>query len=259
MCWRHCNRSPSGRWCCARCRCAAPRCEITGYVDLVSERAYRYRPGQASDLIPLPDGFWDQEGATRTGLIEKLADFDDALLEQLLEEVQPPKEEIYKHLTRTFRGAQIVPVFLGSAAAGLRHAAAVEGAAPRGAGAAGDRGAARHRRRGRAAWRRSSRPITCRIPASCRWRASGAARSPKAMVLNGSRVAGVVAPARRSAGEGAGRPGGRGRRADPHGGDRDRHGADPVRQGRRRCRSRSSRSRSTASRSMPRSAATTSS
>ena len=28
--------------------------EVTGYVDLVSERAYRYRPGQASDLIPLP-------------------------------------------------------------------------------------------------------------------------------------------------------------------------------------------------------------
>ena len=24
-CWRHCNRSPSGRWCCARCRCAAAR------------------------------------------------------------------------------------------------------------------------------------------------------------------------------------------------------------------------------------------
>src|SRR6266853_3841542 len=53
--------------------------EITGYVDLVSERAYRYRPGQSSDLIPLPDGFWEQEGPTRTGLIEKLADFDDEL------------------------------------------------------------------------------------------------------------------------------------------------------------------------------------
>ena len=35
--------------------------EVTGYVDLVSERAYRYRPGQASDLIQLPDGFWDAE------------------------------------------------------------------------------------------------------------------------------------------------------------------------------------------------------
>ncbi len=88
--------------------------EITGYVDLVSERAYRYRPGQASDLIPLPQDFWDEERATRTGLLEKLADFDDSLLEQLLEEVEPPKEEIYRHLTQTLRGAQIVPVFLGS-------------------------------------------------------------------------------------------------------------------------------------------------
>ena len=88
--------------------------EITGYVDLVSERAYRYRPGQASDLIPLPDGFWDQERETRTGLLEKLADFDDTLLEQLLEEVEPPKEEIYRHLTQTLKGAQVVPVFLGS-------------------------------------------------------------------------------------------------------------------------------------------------
>ncbi len=88
--------------------------EITGYVDLVSERAYRYRPGQASDLIPLPDDFWNEERATRIGLLEKLADFDDSLLEQLLEEVEPPKEEIYRHLTQTLRGAQIVPVFLGS-------------------------------------------------------------------------------------------------------------------------------------------------
>src|SRR6202023_992968 len=111
--------------------------EITGYVDLVSERAYRYRPGQPSDLIPLPDDFWEQERATRAGLIEKLADFDDTLLEQLLEEVEPPKEEIYKHLTRTLKGAQVVPVFLGSGQAdfgirrlwkALRH----EAASPRG-------------------------------------------------------------------------------------------------------------------------------
>src|SRR5436190_14488397 len=46
--------------------------QLTGYVDLVSERAYQYRPGQASDLVPLPDGFWDQEADTRTSLIEKL-------------------------------------------------------------------------------------------------------------------------------------------------------------------------------------------
>jgi len=97
--------------------------EITGYVDLVSERAYRYRPGQPSDLIKLPDDFWDQERSTRTNLIEKLADFDDVLLEQLLEDVEPPKEEIYRHLTRTLSQVQVVPVFVGSALAdwGIRR------------------------------------------------------------------------------------------------------------------------------------------
>jgi elongation factor G len=89
--------------------------EVTGYVDLVSERAYRYRPGQPSDLIPLPDDFWDREAETRTSLVEKLADFDDALLEQLLEDVQPSKEDIYQHLTQDFQKNLIVPVFVGAA------------------------------------------------------------------------------------------------------------------------------------------------
>jgi elongation factor G len=89
--------------------------EVTGYVDLVSERAYKYKPGQASDLIPLPDGFWDQEGQTRTELVEKLADYDDALLEQLLEDTQPSKEEIYRHLAQDLKKDLIVPVFLGAA------------------------------------------------------------------------------------------------------------------------------------------------
>src|ERR1700733_10350763 len=73
---------------------------VTGYVDLVSERAYKYKPGQASDLIQLPSDFWDAEADTRTSLVEKLADFDDELLEQLLEDVQPSKEDIYKHLRK---------------------------------------------------------------------------------------------------------------------------------------------------------------
>jgi len=86
----------------------------TGYVDLISERAYKYQPGKASDLIQLPAGFWDDEGQTRTDLVEKLADFDDALLEKLLEDVQPSKEEIYEHLKKEVGAAQIVPVLVGS-------------------------------------------------------------------------------------------------------------------------------------------------
>ena len=54
--------------------------EITGYVDLVSERAYRYRPGQASDLIPLPDDFWDREAETRTVAIRRLGGRDQEVV-----------------------------------------------------------------------------------------------------------------------------------------------------------------------------------
>ena len=168
-----------------------PDSEITGYVDLVSERAYRYRPGQASDLIPLPDNFWDQERPTRTGLIEKLADFDDALLEQLLEEVEPPKEEIYRHLTRTLRGAQVVPVFLGSGLAdwgirrlwkALRHEAppAQETAERLGIAAEGEPLAQ--------VFKTYHLPHTGKLSLTRVWRGS----ISEGVVLNGSRVAGLL-------------------------------------------------------------------
>jgi elongation factor G len=92
-----------------------PDGKAIGYVDLVSERAYKYKPGQPSDLIKIPDDVLEEERVTRAGLVEKLADFDDKLLEQLLEDVQPPKEEIYRHLTQNLSGDRIVPVFMGSA------------------------------------------------------------------------------------------------------------------------------------------------
>jgi elongation factor G len=88
---------------------------VEGYIDVVSERAYRYKPGQASDLVPLPDAMQPREKEARQGLLEKLADFDDKLLEQLLEDVVPPKEEIYRHLSVNLAKDRIVPVFLGAA------------------------------------------------------------------------------------------------------------------------------------------------
>jgi elongation factor G len=165
--------------------------EITGYVDLVSERAYRYRPGKASDLMPLPDGFWDQERETRTGLLEKLADFDDSLLEQLLEEVEPPKEEIYRHLTQTFKGAQIVPVFLGSGLAdygvrrlwkALRHEAPSpqETAARLGIAAEGEPLAQ--------VIKTYHLPHTGKLSLARVWRGT----ITEGMVLNGTRVAGLL-------------------------------------------------------------------
>lgn len=96
---------------------------VTGYVDLISERAYHYNPGRASDLIPMPQSMAERQREARQGLLEKLADFDDKLLEQLLEDTVPSKEDIYSHLARNLATDRVVPVLLGAAEtdAGVRR------------------------------------------------------------------------------------------------------------------------------------------
>jgi elongation factor G len=89
--------------------------KITGYVDLVSERAYAYRSDQPSETVPMPKSVEERERAARNHLLESLADFDDVLLEKLLEDSLPSKEEVYGDLTRTLSRDMIVPVFLGGA------------------------------------------------------------------------------------------------------------------------------------------------
>lgn len=88
---------------------------ITGYVDLVSERAYRYRPGQASDLIQMPETARSAEVDARQAMMERLADHDDALLERLLEDASPPPADLYAALARDVGSDLVVPVLLGSA------------------------------------------------------------------------------------------------------------------------------------------------
>jgi len=88
---------------------------VTGYVDLVSERAYGYKPGQPSDLIKMPEEAAPREQEARRTLLESLADYDDKLLEQLLEDAVPSKDEIYHQLSKDLADDLIVPVFLGAA------------------------------------------------------------------------------------------------------------------------------------------------
>lgn len=95
--------------------------QVTGYVDLVSERAYRYRPGQTSELIEVPKA--EDERTARQEMLEHLADFDDHLLEELLEDKSPPAGEVYDSLGKDLAADLIVPVFFGSAekGSGLRR------------------------------------------------------------------------------------------------------------------------------------------
>lgn len=88
---------------------------VTGYVDLASERAYVYKEGTASRIIDLPPEMAEEEGTSRFTMLETLADFDDHLMEELLEDIEPEKDEIYGLLRQELRDGLVVPVFLGSA------------------------------------------------------------------------------------------------------------------------------------------------
>lgn len=89
--------------------------KIVGYVDLVNGRAYQYSARDASEVIDIPDSVADEFETARTEMLESLSDFDDTLLEQLLEDQIPPAEEIYGYLTTGVRAGNIVPVFIGAA------------------------------------------------------------------------------------------------------------------------------------------------
>lgn len=89
--------------------------KVTGLVDLVSERAWKFNPHQASSLTALPDAVKDVEHELRQSMLEAVADFDDHLLEQLLEDVRPDEQEVYAQMAKELAADQIVPVFFGSA------------------------------------------------------------------------------------------------------------------------------------------------
>jgi elongation factor G len=92
--------------------------DVTGFVDLVSERAWRYNLDKQSDLIEMPEQVKDREAEARQELLESLADFDDGLLEQLLEDKVPPSDEIYEQISKDLAEDLIVPVLFGSAEQG---------------------------------------------------------------------------------------------------------------------------------------------
>ena len=97
--------------------------QVVGAVDLVSERAFEYREGQASKLIEIPPGVQDREQEQRADLLEQLADFDDHLMEQLIEDREPPTDEVFGVLADAHRDNRVMAAYLGAASHGngLHH------------------------------------------------------------------------------------------------------------------------------------------
>ncbi len=88
---------------------------ITGYIDLVAERAYHYKLDQQSERIDLSKASGDGTEDARRTLLEKLSDFDDELMEKLLDDIVPDKAEVYKQLSKDLAEDLIVPVMIGAA------------------------------------------------------------------------------------------------------------------------------------------------
>lgn len=89
--------------------------EVTGFVDLASMRAYRYSDQGPQELDGIPDEVADRVLIERTTLLESLSDFDDTLLERLLEDETPPVDEVFDYLAQAVKSRQIAPVFFGAA------------------------------------------------------------------------------------------------------------------------------------------------
>jgi elongation factor G len=89
---------------------------ITGFVDLALERAFVYKEHAASQVVPLEGESADREKTARFSMLESLADHDDELMEQLLEDIQPPRDKVFDDLTRELREGLVCPVLMGTAA-----------------------------------------------------------------------------------------------------------------------------------------------
>jgi elongation factor G len=88
---------------------------ITGFVDLALERAFVYKEHAASEVVALEGDMLDREKTARFSMLETLADHDDELMEQLLEDIAPPRDKVFDDLGKELRDGLVCPVLLGSA------------------------------------------------------------------------------------------------------------------------------------------------
>ncbi len=88
--------------------------KTTGYVDLISQRAYQYKAGEPSTVVEVPAELADEQTMARQELLESLADFNDDMLEQLLEDLVPDEKDIYRQLIENVAVDNIVPVMIGA-------------------------------------------------------------------------------------------------------------------------------------------------
>ena len=89
-----------------------------GFIDLALERAFIYREHAPSEIVDLPEGELPREKEARFAMLERLADHDDELMEELISEIEPPRDQIFDDLSKELKERHVVPALIGSAERG---------------------------------------------------------------------------------------------------------------------------------------------
>ena len=89
--------------------------KVIDSVDVIHERAYMYEKGKHSKIIDIPEEMLSQRKEIREKVLETLADFNDVLMEKILEDTPTSNEEIYENLQKDISSNKIVEVLTGSA------------------------------------------------------------------------------------------------------------------------------------------------
>jgi len=90
---------------------------FSGYVDLADMKAYTF-DGDREREGAVPGELLERVRAAHGELLEAMADFDDHLMEELLEGVEPPLDEVERDLCSECSHDQIVPVLVAAGASG---------------------------------------------------------------------------------------------------------------------------------------------
>lgn len=90
---------------------------FSGYVDLATMKAFTFS-GDKETEGAIPGDVLARAQEAHAQLLEAMADFDDHLMEELLEGVEPPLDEVERDLCDECSHDQIVPVLVAAASSG---------------------------------------------------------------------------------------------------------------------------------------------
>jgi elongation factor G len=90
--------------------------DFEGVIDLVAMKAIVYKDelGKEQDEIDIPEGMAEQAAAAREHLLEEVSQYDDELLERILEEADIPQELVKQAIRKATLQIVMTPVLCGS-------------------------------------------------------------------------------------------------------------------------------------------------